>query len=78
MRLQDRTHHVTGAHTLNGARMSFLTDASFVSSDARQAMASGRTFTVRIQNREVSGKVLAVERTEAVKPEWAITMLMSL
>ena len=62
---QKRDHVIIGPYTLDGAKLIFRTASSHLGSDARNAMAAGRNFTVNLTAqdglREVTGKVLSVE-----------------
>ncbi len=74
-----RDYIITGPHTLKGGRLTFQAKGSLLGSDARQAMASGRTLTVCLSApegvREVVGKVLSVELIKGTPPTaWEIVM----
>ena len=69
---------IMGSYTLRSGRLTFEMTGSF-GADARQAMASGRTLTVRLSTpagmKEVSGKVVSVELLDGTPPTtWEIEM----
>ena len=69
---------IPGPYTLRSGRLTFETKGAF-GADARQAMASGRTLTVRLSTpawvKEISGKVVSVELLDGTPPTtWPIEM----
>jgi len=74
----NRDYIITGPYTLRSGRLTFETTGSF-GADARQAMVSGRTLTVRLTTpagvKEISGKVVSVELIDGTPPTaWEIEM----
>ena len=71
---------VLESYTLEGGKLTFRTDAPLVCHEVRNAMAAGRTLTLRLARagKEVRGKVLSVELVPGVTPaQWNVVIRLS-
>src|SRR4029453_10138267 len=77
-----RDHVVLGSHSLKSGRLVFRTNYSLLSSHARHAITTERTFAVSLTTpdglQQMAGKVLSVDLVEGAKPTaWEIIMKMT-
>jgi len=75
----NRDHVVNGPYTLERGKLTFKTSGSLLGSEARHAMAKGRTLTVSVTTpegvKDLAGKVVSVDLIKATPPtEWEIVM----